>query len=376
MRLPYSLILIGRDRNRYLPAILAVAFCAQLTTLQWGLLYGTLSVLSMPIDEASADVWVASRDVLSLELGHPIPEVWESRVAVQPEVEQTETYLFNFGYWHKPGGGSEVCCVIGSRLGSRSLGALRDLSPETRTLLTEPGAVVVDESELERLGLAKIGDTAEVFGRKVRLVGLVRGFKSVGGPYVFCSLRTARMILPIFQEKPHDTMYILARCRDHQAARALVERLRQYRTLSAFTRDDFSLRTRTYWLTQTNAGIGMGVTAALALMVGMVVTSQTLYAAVAASLREYAVLRALGIPYWRMAALVVAQSFWVGLFGILLAVPIIFALGAGATSVGAKIALTPWLFASGASLTMGMALISGLAALRSLRLVEPITLLR
>ena len=38
--------------------------------------------------------------------------------------------------------------------------------------------------------------------------------------------------------------------------------------------------------------------------------------------------------------------------------------------------LTPGLFAFGGGVTMGMALVSGLAALRSLRLVEPITLLR
>ena len=376
MRIPYSLLLIGRERGRYLPAILAVAFCAQLNILQWGLLMGTLSVLSVPIDRTRADVWVASRDVLSLELAHPIPEIWESRVASQPGVEQTEVYLFSFGYWHKPTGGSEVCCIIGSQLGEQSLGALGDLTPQMRTDLTEPGAVVVDESELERLGVRGIGDAAEIYGHRVSVVGLVHGFKSVGGPYVFCSLRTARMILPLFQEKPHDTMYLLARCRNSAEAGALVERLRQYPDLSAFTREDFSVRTRMYWLTQTNAGIGMGCTAALALLVGLVVTSQTLYAATAASLREYAVLRALGIPRWRMGAMVLAQSFWVGLFGVALAVPVIFALGACANFAGARVLLPPWLFAAGNALTMAMALLSGLAALRSLRLVEPITLLR
>jgi putative ABC transport system permease protein len=253
---------------------------------------------------------------------------------------------------------------------------LHDLTPEMRTCLTEPGAVVVDESELTRLGVKGIGDSAEVFGRRVRVVGLIRGFKSVGGPYVFCSLRTARMLLPLFQQKPGETMFLLARCRSPEEAPKLVERLRQYRNLSAFTRQEFSLRSQTYWLTQTNAGIGMGFTAALALLVGMVVTSQTLYAATAASLREYAVLRALGIPRWRMAGLVVAQSFWVGLFGILLALPVIFGLAAVASSAGARVMLTPWLFGSGSGLTMAMALVSGLAALRSLRLVEPITLLR
>ncbi len=109
---------------------------------------------------------------------------------------------------------------------------------------------------------------------------------------------------------------------------------------------------------------------------GLVVTSQTLYAATAASLREYAVLRALGIPRWRMAAMVLAQSFWVGLFGVALAVPVIFTLGAFANFAGARVLLPVWLFAGGNALTMAMALLSGLAALRSLRLAEPIALLR
>lgn len=376
MKLPYSLLLIGRERGRYLPAILAVSFCAQLNILQWGILLGTLSVLSMPIDRSEADVWVASRDVLSLELGHPIPEQWESRVASQPEVVRTEPYLFSFGYWHKPTGGSEVCCVIGSQLGEDALGALFDLTPQMRTRLTEPGAVVVDASELERLGIRGVGDTAEIFGHRVTVVGLLHGFKSVSGPYVFCSLRTARMVLPLFQEKPHDTMFLLARCRDPRQAQELAERLCQYPDLSAFTRADFSLRTEYYWLTETNAGIGMGCTAGLALLVGLVVTSQMLYAATAASLREYAVLRALGIPRWRMAAMVLMQSFWVGIFGIALAMPVVFVLGAAGNFAGARVVLPTWLFAGGNALTMTMALLSGLAALRSLRLVEPITLLR
>jgi putative ABC transport system permease protein len=114
----------------------------------------------------------------------------------------------------------------------------------------------------------------------------------------------------------------------------------------------------------------------LALLVGLVVTSQTLYAATAASLREYAVLRALGIPRWRMGAMVLAQSFWVGMFGIALAMPVVFVLGAAGNFAGARVVLPPWLFAGGNALTMTMALLSGLAALRSLRLVEPITLLR
>jgi putative ABC transport system permease protein len=377
MSAPYSLLIIGREPNRFLPAVLAVAFSALLITGQCGLLIGTLSVLSLPIDRTGADLWVTAPDVLSLELGQPIPESWRARVEGLPGVECTEAYLSSFGYWHKPHGGSVVCCIIGSRLDAGALGALGDLTPDARTRLTEPGAVIVDESELDRLGLAKgVGAVADVSGHRVRVVGLMHGFKSVGAPFVFCSLRTARLILPLFHGKPGDTMYILARCRRPDEVAAVLARLRQDAHWSAFTRAEFSRRTRTYWLTRTKAGIGMGFTAALALLVGLVVTSQTLYAATVASLREYAVLRALGITRLRMARMVLEQSFWVGAGGIVLALPAVFGLAAAGDAVGAKILLPPWLLGTGAALTMSMALFSGLAALRSLRLVEPITLLR
>jgi putative ABC transport system permease protein len=376
LRMPYSLTILWRERRRYLPAVLAVAFSDLLITLQVGLLLGVLSVLSLPIDHSAADVWVASRDVLSVELGHPIPETWRARLASLPGVEQTECYLYGFSYWRKPQGSSEVCCVVGSHLDGGSLGVISDLTPAMRTRLTEPGAVVIDESEQERLGIVGLGSVAEVAGQRVRVVGLVRGLKSVGAPYVFCSLRTARLLQPLFHDYPGHTMYLLARCRSPQDAAAAVARLRNYPDLSAFTREEFAARTQVYWATRTEAGIGMGFTAFLALLVGAAVTSQTLYAATVASLRELAVLRALGIPRRRMAGLVLMQSLWVGAAGVGLALPVIFGLAAAGDAAGARVLLPVWLLGVASALTLGMALVSGLGALRSLRLVEPITLLR
>src|SRR5262249_9152393 len=107
-----------------------------------------------------AQVWMASPEGLSLELGYPIPESWRSRLASMPEVVDTEPYLYGFSYWRKPRGGSEVCCVIGSQLKRGALGVVSDLTPRMRTMLTEPGAIVVDETELERLGVAGGGGAA------------------------------------------------------------------------------------------------------------------------------------------------------------------------------------------------------------------------
>ena len=141
--------------------------------------------------------------------------------------------------------------------------------------------------------------------------------------------------------------------------------------LAAFTAEDFSTQTRIHWLITTKAGITVGFTALLGLLVGAVVTSQTLYAATAASQREFATLRAMGIPRWRLKFNVLVQSWWVGLFGIILAAPIAMLLAEGANLIGTSVRLHPLILALAAGVTMSMAMGSGLAALRSFQRVDP-----
>jgi putative ABC transport system permease protein len=369
----YSLATLWHDRSRYLPGVLAVAFSAVLIALQCGLLLGLFAITSMPIDHTRADVWIGGPDVVSVDVTRAIPESYLTRLAAQPEVASCEIYVQSYSQWLKPAGGVELCIVIGSRLGPEALGSVDELTPELRGLLTEPGAIVVDESDLGRLGISGVGDTGEIAGNRVRVVGLVYGLRSIAGPYIFCSIETARMLVRL----PRDhSSYILARCHNRADAQALLTRLRKDNNLSAFTSEEFSLRSRLHWLFKTKAGIALGYAAALGLLVGAVVTSMTLHAATAASVREYAVLQALGIPRWRMASAVLSQSFWVGFSGVSLALPAVFTFAQIATKLGARVQLPWWLLAGAGAITLVMAMMAGLFALRSLRQVEPAILLR
>jgi putative ABC transport system permease protein len=370
----YALATLWYERQRYLPGVLAVAFSALLIALQCGLLLGLFSITSMPIDHTRADIWLGAPSVLSVDLGRPIPESYLTRLACQPEVTDCEVYIQGFTYWAKPDGGNELCVVIGSRLEEDSMGKVKELSPELCARLTEPDTVVIDESDLKRLGVTGIGDTVEISNRRVRIVGLTQGCKSLAGPYVFCSVYTAGSLLRLF---PNQVTYILARCANRAEAPAVVKRVRdQYPSLSAFTSQEFSVRSQLHWLTKTKAGIALGYAAALGLLVGAVVTSQTLYAATVASLREFAVLRALGIPRWRMGVMVMAQSFWVGILGVGVGLPACHALARLAAHLTVQVMLPWWLQAAAAAVTLVTALLSGLLALRSLRLIEPALLLR
>ena len=370
----YALATIWYERKRFLPGIVAVAFSTLLILFQGGLLVGQFSLTSTPIDYARADIWVGHPMNLSVDLGRPIPERWLSRVAVQPEVIKVETYVIGVIVVDRADGRSELCTVIGSSLEDDALGAVRQLTPDLRGSLSEPGSVVADETELGRLGFKKIGDVGEVLGRRVRLVGTVRGLKSLAAPYLFCSLQTSKILFHGIQD--NQTIFILARCRHPANAQAVVQRLRRDHNMSAFTNEDFSTQTRVHWMTTTKAGLATVWSAILGLLIGLAITSQTLYAATAAAWREYAVLEALGIPTWRMAAAVLAQSFWIGAAGLAIACPAAFGLGGLLGSLNIKVLFPLWLVGPATGLTMATVLLSGLLALRSLRLVQPAELLR
>jgi putative ABC transport system permease protein len=233
----------------------------------------------------------------------------------------------------------------------------------------------VDEGDVGRLAITSDDYRAEVNGKSVRVVGKVRGLKGLPGPYLFCSLETARGILRL---RSHESIYLLARCRNSQDAAVVAERLRQRypHDMGVLTREQFSLRSRCHWLIQTGGGAALLCAALLGLLVGAVVTGQTLYAATLASLREFAVLRALGTPRWRIAATIQSQALCVGVIGVFLAMPAVLALGRLAALCGAQVQLPLWLLAGAGALTLVIALLSGLWSQRSLRLVEPAALLR
>src|SRR5688572_17640430 len=215
----YALQTLWHEKSRYFPGVLAVAFSAVLMALQFGLMLGLFMITSIPIDRTDPhNVWVGSNDVQSVDLGQPIPESYIGRIPTRPGTRPPEPFVANFANFFKPKGGTELCFMLGSKLEPDSAGAADVLTPELRYRLTEPFAIVVDESDLKRLGLGlddydptDPDDKPKINGWEVRLVGTVKGLKSLAAPWVFCSDYTARTIMGTMLPPDH-TKYLLIRC--------------------------------------------------------------------------------------------------------------------------------------------------------------------
>jgi putative ABC transport system permease protein len=375
----YALQTLWHERSRYASGVLAVTFSAVLIALQCGLLLGLFKITSIPIDNTTADLWIGSTAVQSVDLGKPIPMSYITRLTNMPGVRMPEYYIANFANFTKPaGGGTELCFLLGSSLDDGAAGAATLLTKEQRELLTMPNAIIVDESDMHRLQLdAPDGGKPKINGKEVTLVGTVKGLKSLAAPWVFCSLHTARQLLG-FLLPPDQVTYLIARCDSPDRAKEVAAELRALypADMIVYTAEEFSTGSRWYWLLRTKAGLAIGYAALLGLLVGMVITAQTLYSATAANAKEFAILLALGVPRWRISVMVLTQSFWVGVIGIALAYPTCLGLKYIAMQFQTDVDLRWEVLAGTAVLTVGMALIAGLLALRSVRQIEPMALLR
>src|SRR5205823_2417587 len=124
--------------------------------------------------------------------------------------------------------------------------------PELRAALTERDTIVVDESDVGRLNLDHPTKRAKINGKEVRLVGTVKGLRSLAAPWVFCSLDTARHLLGFLLPPEHVT-YLIARCDSLERAKQVVNDLRhEYPDdMCVYSTIEFSTESRIYWLLRT-----------------------------------------------------------------------------------------------------------------------------
>ncbi len=364
--------------RRFLPAIVAVGFAGLLQLLQAALVLGIFSSASVYVTGSSADVWVGYAGTQSVNLGRPIDPDLEMLLRMDPAVTAVEPFLWVDADWrgaHDTGGESVFVSGIDPRPGAMMFS--RILSDRQRALLQQPDAVIVDRADIDKLGV-RVGDSAAINGRRVRVVGVASGLRALGGVNVVGSLATARDLNTDRAAVGRPT-YLVARLRHRQQADEVVRRLRGkpgFGPYDAWTAAQFSRRSVAYWLFDTGAGAGVLFLAGIVFLVGAIITSQTLMAAVAGSVREYATLNALGVGLTNLRWVVLEQAFWVGAIGLSGATGLSVLVLWLARSQDVPVVLNVPISLACVTLAMGLAAVSGLAAMRSLRKADPAMLLR
>jgi putative ABC transport system permease protein len=294
------------DRIRLAATLVGLVFSTSLVTIQLGLYAGSERMIAALIDHAKADLWIVPAETRSFENGATLPGHERYLALSTPGVEAATDIVVSFAQWRKPSGGVIPVVMVGAEPGAGGP-APWDIVEGSSAALATPDAVVVDRTYLGDLGLARVGDEAELQGLKARLAAVTRSIRSFTTlPYVFTSLAGARAYLGL---DPDRATYVLLRLRpgaDLDSVRsALAPMLRHAEVL---TTAEFRRRTIGHWLFGTGAGSALIAGAALGVLVGAVVVGQSLYAGTREHLPEFATLRALGSSAGYIHRVILAQA--------------------------------------------------------------------
>jgi putative ABC transport system permease protein len=344
--------------------------------LQAAVILGIFSLSSLYVTRSSSDLWVGFPGVQSIDQGRPVTAKAELFVAMNPHVRRVEPFLWGSGEWRTGTRGMVNVFIVGVTPAPGAMALSEAITTEQRLALADPDSVLVDQADLHKLETA-VGGVAEINGRRVRVVGVTHGLRGLGGVNVIAAIATTRRLDPT-SGPDGKVAYLLAQLDDPAAAPDVARTLNDEgkgRGFEALTGPAFASRTTRYWLTESGAGVAFVFGSVVAILAAVIITSQTLAAAVAGSLKEFAALRALGFSMRALNDIVLRQSFWVGVAGLLLASLLTAVLAAVAKLGSVPMVLSPQMIAAAAALVLATALGSGAYALRRVGQADPAALL-
>jgi putative ABC transport system permease protein len=238
-------------------------------------------------------------------------------------------------------------------------------------------AVIVDELYKEKLGVSKIGDRVEIGDHRARVVGFTRGIRSfTTSPFVYTSFKNS-LDYTRPEAKEDQLAYILVKAAPGVFAAELKSNLQaRLADVDIYTRDEFSRRTRFYWLFTTGAGLAVLTAALMGLVVGIAVVAQTIYAATMDHIREYGTLKAMGATNAYLYRVLIEQAVLSAVLGYALAMVIAHFIVQASEKGGALILMPLSMKVGMLFLAIGMCIAAALVSINKVMHIDPAMVFR
>jgi putative ABC transport system permease protein len=364
------------DPVRFIVTLVGIAFSTVLMGIQLGMLLNFVHTTSIIVDHAGADLWIAAQGVRSVDLATPIEERRRFQALAVGGVAKAEPMLLQFRPWKRGNGVREMVILIGVDPDSEmGLPSLVEPQMSAHDALLVPNGVIIDRLYAEKLGVHSVGQLVEINDHRARVAGFTEGIRTfTQSPYVFTSLRNARLLTNLSDK---DITYVLIRLAqghsEDAVARALSKRMPD---IDVLRREEFAEKSQNYWLFTTGAGITLISSSMLALLVGIVIVAQTLYASTVDRLPEYAVIRAMGGPRPYLYKIVVKQAVIGGVLGGTIGLGIVTLIAYLLRDSSSPPQIPVWLASMIGVVTILMCICASLVSLKKVMDIDPVKVFR
>jgi putative ABC transport system permease protein len=399
------------DIPRFIVAQAGIMFAVSLVTIQLGILKGFTRSTALLIDYSSADLWIASEEMVHLELTSTMPAERVVEARQVPGVARSEALLIRSSIWRDRNGRIAPIRIFGFNPESQMF-ARWPLTQGKLPDLQQPYTVVVDQASFKNLGLTQIGDRSKIGSLPAQLVGVTRDTQSIASSaFIFTSLENANAFSTAglntsvnckvqdgeligctnaFDNQPDSAQtaappaprrlhladpisYVLIQAEAGQDLSQLKQRLQERLPKTrVYTQAEIAKITRTYWSERTGVGFILGLGATVGFIVGMVIVGQILYASVADHMREFGTLKAMGASNWVIYRVIVEQALWMAVLGYLPSMIFCLSLGAWTqTAQNVMILIEPTTAVGVFILTIVMCVGSALFSVQKVTRVDP-----
>jgi len=317
-----ALKMLTGDRAKYLSLIFSIAFASFLIAQQASIFTGLmLRTASQIRDVVDAEIWVMDRATQYVDEIRALPDDALYRVRGVPGV-QWAVRLFKGQATTRAEDGKFRAVILLGLDDATLVGAPHTMLVGRFEDLRQPNAVIIDRAGYEyfypRQPL-RIGGVMEMNDHRAVIVGICEASAPFATfPVVYT--RYSQAINYVGRERDQLSL-ILAQPAGFGSATDVCNQIEKATGLKARTRNQFTWQTIQYYLQNTGIPVNFGITIAVALIVGTVVAGQTFYIFTLENLKQFGVLKAIGVTNRRLVGMILLQAVVVAAIG--------YALGMG-----------------------------------------------
>ncbi|MDF1752315.1 MAG: ABC transporter permease [Verrucomicrobiales bacterium] len=327
-----ALRILFADRTRYVTLVSGIAFSTLLIVQQASVFCGLMSWTDAILRNSRAEIWVMDTYLEQVQLPRPMRDIELNRVRSVEGVKWAVPYFHRVLPVKQADGQYKMVQVIG--LDNVSLiGAPRNVVAGNLEDIRQPDTVMIDDYAVERISEnfiapdgekrdVRLGDWIDINGSYFKIGAICDANRPIyGGPYIYMTYKQAQGIL---SPGSRTLAYMMVATQEGADIPVVAERIKKETGLLALEHDAFSWKTLKWFFANTGIPLAFGNTVVLGLIVGAVITGQTLFSFVTENSRILAALKAMGTTNRILLNMILIQAATAALVG--------YGIGAGLAS--------------------------------------------
>ena len=304
------------DKAKYIGLIFAIAFSTFLMSHQISIFFGLMNRTASQIDDVQdATIWVMDAKTQYVDEVKALTDQDLYRIRGVDGV-QWAVPLFKGTTRAKAEDGKFRGVILMGLDDSTLIGIPRNIVLGNTLALHDPETIAIDEVGYKFFfpdQPLQLGKTLDLNDHTLKIVAIVNSSAPFVNLPVFYTRYTQAVQL-VGRER-NQLSFVLAKAAPGISDRQLVSRISNATGLKASTSENFGWETIWYYINNTGIPINFGITVVIALVVGTVVAGQTFYLFTLENLKQFGVLKAIGVSNLRIVGMILMQATIVGAIG-------------------------------------------------------------